>query len=250
MKIQYIAFCSNSNSFWDDKLKDLNFTKKYPGASWLPYLAKFSEKSGVNLISGKKALDAMILPEKILVIQELNSRHGRKLINRGSTPFIIMSGESKLYAYYFYDFFNFFSRRFKFKLSFFDKNYNFEHFNFPSFSSENLKQNNNEWDKRNFSILVAANKSHVSSFPKGSLKSKIKYLILFFYKMISPSFRLAKKNSLHLKRFEIIEFFGEKNKLKLYGSNWANSKIYPKSKKEKLIQIIRELNPSIINDKI
>ena len=250
MKIQNIAFCSNSSSFWDEELVNLNYTKKYPGASWLPYLAKYLDKLEINLISGKKALEKNILPEKILVIQELNSRHGRELINRGSTPFLIMSGESKLYAYYYYDFFNFLSRKFKFKLTFFDKNYKFEYFKFPSFSYKNLEYNNNEWDKRNFSILVVANKSHISSYPEGSLKIKLKWFILFFYKMISPSFIQAKSNILHHKRFEIIEFFGEKDELKLFGSNWDNSKIFPKYKKEKLTHIIKKLNPTIIDDKI
>ena len=138
MKFEYVAFCSNSNNFWGDEIKNLDFTKKFPGASWLPFLAIQCEKIGIKVVSGKYAIEKKLPPHKILIIQELISKHGKKLIKMGSTPFIIMSGESKLYAYYYYDFFNWLSKEFKYKLTFFNEYNNLERFYFPSFFYQNL----------------------------------------------------------------------------------------------------------------
>jgi len=253
MKFEYVAFCSNSNNFWGDEIKNLDFTNKFPGASWIPYLSEKCENHNIKLISGKKAIESKISARKILVIQEMNSWHGINLINKGAFPLIIFSGESKLYAYYYYDFFRTFSKPFYHRLTFFENkflsNNKFSHFFFPSFSLKEKMKNNIDWNKRDFSVLIASNKSIYSNPPKGNVIFKLKWFILSCYKRFSPSFIKAKKNSLHVFRHELILFFAKKNQIKLFGSQWTNNKIFPSNIRSELSFEIHKLNPNKVEDK-
>lgn len=99
MKYTHVAICSNSDSLWDNSNFNLNYTKNIPGASWVPFFKKKCEEKGIKVVSGYSILKAKIDYEKVLIIQELNSWHAISLINKGAKPFLILSGESKLYAY-------------------------------------------------------------------------------------------------------------------------------------------------------
>ncbi len=54
--IKYIAVCSNIPVFWENKLLDYNWCKKYPGASWMPILADLAKNNGLEVVSGDIAL--------------------------------------------------------------------------------------------------------------------------------------------------------------------------------------------------
>ena len=255
MKFTYLAICSNTQLFWSEQITDLNFTKNYPGSSWLPIFSSICKKElGIKIISGYNALEKKINPEEILVIQEMNSWHGIKLIKKGAFPFLILSGESMLYAVYYYDFFRYISKPFKYKLTFFDKKYltskKIHHYYFPSFFAKKLKKNNIKWEDRNFSVLIAANKSSKPNFPYSDLIQRIKWIILFFYRILSPSFIRSNRNSLHRLRLEIILFFSKKNSINLFGSNWFNSQIFPKGVRKYLTNQILILNPTMVENKI
>ena len=255
MNKKYIVICSNIPVFWENKFLDRNWCKQFPGASWMPILAEIAIKSGYEVMSGDIALKNNINPKGIFVIQELNARHGKKLLKKGAIGSVLIACESPIFSYYFYDNISSISKKFHYRKLFngsfnlIDKtNENIDMF-FPSYSLYDDNEILIPWSKRNFSVMVAANKSANVPIPKG-LKNQINWFIHKVYKTFSPSFINGAKNELHSKRLEIITYFGKKSKIELFGSGWLDFKRFQKKDLEKLAPILRELNPSFCENKI
>lgn len=220
----------------------------------MPIFSDIAEKKGYRVISGDVALKDFDKYKNIFVIQELNARHGAKLIKKGSKGAVLTAGESPIFSYYFYDNLPKIAKNFKvrklFKDSFkyIDKNGKNTPMYFPSFFSE-MSRKPTPIDGRKFSVMVAANKGINSPLPEG-IKNKIVWFIHKIYKIYSPSFRNYSQKQLHSKRIEVIKYFGERDKLDLFGSNWLDFKRFKKDDLKRLKPLLNRLNPSFCEDKI
>jgi len=256
-----IVICSNIPVFWNNKILDKEHCSKYFGASWMPIFAELVKQFNFEVISGDIALDRVknndLNLKDIYVIQELNAKHGIKLINLGAKGLVLTGAESPLFSYYFYDNFKKYIDKFIYKKLFNGSykliNYNFDNikntqFYFPSYSlNEEFK--NQEWNNRKFMVMIAANKNGYSPCPSG-MKNKFIWSVHYIYKLFSISFKIAQANELHSKRLEIIKYFAHKNRLDLFGSNWKEYFRFKISERNELKEIIEKLNPSFVDDKI
>jgi hypothetical protein len=104
--MQFIfAYCTNNKSFSNNKIFDITFANKFPGASWLPLLYNILNANGLVLLTGDVVLESLKIgkfkPTDIYIIQEENSTIGNLLLKKGCFPFLIFSGESPLFASFF-----------------------------------------------------------------------------------------------------------------------------------------------------
>lgn len=256
-----IAICSNIPIFWNNKILDHEFCAQYFGASWMPIFSEIAMNNGYKVVSGDIALYLLkrenLLAHNVLVIQELNAKHGKALLKMGARGAILTGAESPLFSYFFYDHLKKIASHFAYKKLFDgsfalinekkDDGSNFQFF-FPSYSIHDDSKNE-DLQKRNFMVMIAANKNGYSPIPKG-LKNKITWLIHFTYKLFSSSFKKAQSHELHTKRLEMIKYFGVKNMLHLFGSNWQDYFRFETTNREELKTIIEKLNPNFVQDKI
>lgn len=254
-----IAICSNIPVFWNNKVLDINHCKKYFGASWMPIFATLMKQYGYDVCSGDVVLGninkGVLNPENILIIQELNAKHGKQLLKLGAVGLVLTGAESPLFSYYFYDHLRVIATKFQIR-NLFDGSYtlfdntinttqNFQ-FYFPSYFLDDKTYNQN-WDTRDFMVIIAANKFGRLSTPK-NIKQLINFIIHSIYRKISHSFKIAKSNELHSKRLKCIKFFGARSLLSVFGSSWDNFSNFKKDKQ--LIKILQDLKPSFAEDKI
>ena len=232
----YIAYCSDNPSFAFNALKARASADQFPGAGWVYCLYQLAKENGLEMLSGDLALEKVIKnewqPSNILVIQEMDSRVGAKLIQLGANPFVLVCFEAPLYAPLFYDKKETFIAQFKHKLGFGLLKDQFTSpasvaqlkFGFPSYYlNDELKFHN--WSDRKSIILVAGNKyfsiKNILVFPAhpvGILKA-VKRWLLF---LVSNSYKKSLQLSLHDKRLELIEYFLGKEQLTIYGSGWSD----------------------------
>lgn len=248
---QTIIFSTKILEFQKNKIFDKDFSKQYPGAGWLPILKELAIKNDFNIVTCDVALDSKINIKNSYLIQDLNTKNGKKLLKKGAKGVCLISLESPLFSYYFYDNFNKISKNFKNYFCFSGiidfESKNPEKVFFPSFSV-NDEQLLSPWEGRKFSVMVAANKTGFSPLPEG-LKNQVNWLIHRIYKLISPSFKKAQKNQLHSKRIEIIKYFGSKGKLRLFGNRWLDKKFISPNQRKELYPILKKLNPSFVDNK-
>ena len=239
-----------------------NWAKRFPGASWVPVFAELAKEKGLEVVSGDIALSNVQAgywnAEDILVIQELDALHGRKLILLGAKPVILTGFESPIIAYLFYDrlpqiapvFQNriLFSGAFRtFKAS---SGYNIP-LCIPSFNSEDIVSLM-PWNERKFMVMVAANKYWKDPFRLIYLFNPRRSAILLFRelrKWRSPTRSLVTKVLLHDKRLEAIEFFAQLNHIDLFGYGWDKLQNLPSAWQKRLKTIIKNLNPKPCSDK-
>lgn len=251
-----IAFCTDAVVFHNNQILDKNCTKKYPGSEWVFYLSVFAKEEGMEVVTGDVAL-LNIQSNKwkasdILVIQEELAVHADQLINMGARPLVLLCLESPVYAREFYaELFeqsNKFKNRILFRGTFEKASANgVNHIAyFPSFS-EGIVKRILPWNERKFLVMVAANKYWKVIRPlHREIASRIRDL--FFLKKSHLTQSLITQQ-LHDKRLELIEFFGSKQSLDLYGGGWGNLKILPKTWQYKLNLIIKNLNPQRCENK-
>ena len=249
-----IAICSNIPVFWDNKILDEKHCLKYPGASWMPIFAKIAKSNGYDVVSGDIALKNRLKSHNIFVIQELNAKHGLRLLKKEAMGAVLTAGESPIFSYYFYDNIAKIAKKFKVRKLFKDS-FNFIDANgknipmyFPSFFTTK-KRNIFPWEKRKYTVMVAANKGINTPFPQG-LKHQFRWLSHKIYKIYSPSFRKYSKKQLHSKRLEAIKHFGKNLNIDLYGLNWLDFKRFKFNELRELKPILENLNPSFCEDKI
>lgn len=225
----------------------------------MPIFADLMKDEEIDVVSGDIALDKVKNGDwnisDVYVIQELNAKHGLALTDMGAVPFLLTGCESPLFSYFFYDNLWRIAPKFQYRMLFSGAFSSYRPnsgtnipMRFPSFHKDNMLIKNTVSDKK-FIVMVAANKSGFPPFPKklSELKS---WMIHRIYKIFSPSFRAAQKNELHSKRLKVIEHFGAKGLLDLYGSGWLDESRFPKQKRETIAAIVKKLNPAFCDDKI
>ena len=220
----------------------------------MPIFAKIAKDNGYNVVSGDIALKNRLKFHNIFVIQELNAKHGLKLLKKGAIAAVLTAGESPIFSYYFYDNIAKIAKKFKVRklfkdsLNFIDANGKNTPMYFPSYFAAK-KRDIIPWNKRELTVMVAANKSINAPLPQG-FKNQIIWLLHKSYKLYSPSFKKYSKKELHSKRLEILKYFGNKSNIELYGANWLDFKRFEFSELKKLKSILENLSPSFCEDKI
>lgn len=243
-----IALCNDIYEFGGNRLANLCWSSKFPGAGWVTEFYKLIKVRGWEVASGEIAYSNIKSgywnAKQVLVIQELNSYWGKSLISEGATPFLQTCFESPLYAWEFFDKLN------KPEIAF--KNYMLplcedhekvlvgEKFPlcFPSYWSGDILSPKC-WGERKDLVLVAANKywSNNAPPPLFNVRSFVRWVKGAFFRLISPTLNLNKINQLHDKRLQAIEHFSKTGRLDIYGSGWDNLSVLPKEWKQRLNKI-------------
>ncbi len=257
-----IAICNDLPDFQFNKILNPKIAKKYPGESWIPLFAKMAKKKRVEVLTGDIVLKQIntnsLKPKEVFVIQTLDAKSAKKLIDLGAKPFLLIGPESPLYAYNFYLNLKNIARTFPNRVLYsgiikvipksLGKNYIC---NFPSFFINDILKPL-PWKKRKFMVLVATNKYFEKNFPWPYPLYKTEYFDWAKDKLlqkISPIRNSAVKNQIVTKRFEIIEYFASRNLLNIFGSNWIKNKNIPNSWKRRL-GIVKKLKPKNCKNKI
>jgi hypothetical protein len=215
-------------------------------------LYEWEEKYDIEIASGDIAYNLIQTgawcAREVLVVNGLNSKYAKKIIQRGATPFLICCFESPIYAPFFYDQIKNIAKKYlynwdfdlKLKPMYLAGSGKYLPLKFPSFFLSDIK-NIEDWNGRKFMVLVAENKYKTSKlFIPASLNFKdfIRQLKYFVIQIISPSYRRAIRLCLHDKRLEFIEYFLNQKLLDIFGSGWGNINHLPRSWVRKLLPLI------------
>jgi hypothetical protein len=235
----HIAFCTQSTSFHQDRLRDKQLSYRYPGAGWVTMLYNKAALQGLDMASGDVALDnvtrGLWRAQDVWVLQDMESEHGAQLLQAGAVPFLITCLEAPLYAPFFYDNIARISSGFKFRWGF---GFNNEvgkseqstiecKFRFPSFYLDDVVELNqlNPWSKRSQLTLIAANKfkSNKLFYPsKSTAFDLLRHLKWMTWRARSSAYRRSLSVSLHEERLEAMDYFSRHGTLNLYGSGWGD----------------------------
>ena len=258
-----VAICTDEQEFQANRILDKSLAKKFPGALWVSFLADFLKKNGIEVVTGDIALlniqTRRLRPKDILVIQHLDSIEGKKMVNLGAIPFILISFESPLYGYSFYDrlpgiapkFSNriLFPGFFKFLEAHSGKNFPAY---LPSFTQEDIQPIIN-FGRRKFLVMIAANKYFEKPFPlpfPHYLSEYFDWARDRFIKWQSKTRSVIIENELITKRLSAIEYFGSKGQMDLFGYDWDNIQNLPFSWQNRLGKILETLKPKSSRDKV
>ncbi|MEI7842808.1 MAG: glycosyltransferase family 10 [Gallionellaceae bacterium] len=251
-----IAFCTNASVFQNNQILDENIAKEYPGALWVTMLYRAARECGIEVLTGDVAISNVasnkFLASNVLVIQEEDSPHGLELIRIGAVPFVVLSGESPLYASKFYAnlprISAIFNNRILFRGAFgLTSSAGMNHvFHFPSFCSQ-IESSVLAWSERKFLVMVAANKYWKVNRPiHRQLLAWIRDTIV---RRKSNPLMTSGVRQLHDRRLEILEYFGSEGRLDLFGRNWDSLNNLPTSWQLRLKKIIGDMRPSSCSDK-
>lgn len=238
--LKILAFCNDIHNYPEEALCD----------AFLEY--------GIKMMGGDKALNFIkekkVNPENVYVMQEILAEDARKLIKLGAKPFILTSGEAPIYAPLLYDELAKIAQKFQHRILFrgaFEKLDGINEQNhilyFPTGSNTGMFNEIVPWNERKEMVMVVANKFCKLKFPTTIMpKSFIRKLKIFF----SPSFRASVKNNFQTKRLNAIEFFGNLEKLDLYGGGWNNKRDISSVDWKKLKPILSKIYKGKCGDKI
>lgn len=253
-----IAFCTDASVFNGNGILDEALAKKYPGSLWVATLSRLARESGVELVTGDIAIQNVQnekwKAEDILVIQEECAAHAERLLELGAVPFVLLSLESPLYASKFYanlaDIGAKFENRILFRGIFSDglkAGINHTMY-FPCFSYENKREALDfSWGSRKYLVMVAANKYwHIR---RGKLRQALASIRDFLFRKKSYLTNEIINKQLHDKRLELIEYFGARGELDLFGMYWNNVDNLPDRWKMRLESVIQKLSPPPCEDK-
>lgn len=251
-----IAFCTAATVFQRNRILDATIAKDYPGALWVTMLAQFAKERGIEVVTGDVAIariqEGVIKPSDILVIHDESCSQGFELVSLGAKPFALVCFESPLYAGDFYEHLPSTSSLFRNRILFRGA---FAHvpmgglnhaLHFPSFSL-NSKEEIVAWPNRLFLVMVAGNKYWK---PERSIfrhaVAKMRDIIMRRNAYISTEIT---EQQLHDRRLELIEYFGQRKCLDLFGTNWGDISNLPRAWRDRLRGIVNSLNPTVCSDK-
>ena len=262
-RIKIIALTADSEIFKNERLLDKKFMLKFPGMSWIPIIINNLKeyKFTTTDVALNHVENGYWEASDIGVIQHLDHSDPTKLISLGARPLILMATESPVYAARFFNDIANISIKFpktvllevlldKLPVSQ-NKNYILR---YPSFFKTDIPPIL-AWKDRSFMLMVVRN-MYNDSLSLNYLKHPIdvlRFLYRCFKLMLDRSF-IKKPNFelkiLHDKRIEAIIFFGERNRLELFGYGWENIKNLPMNYQKKLSPILNRIKPTPIEDKI
>ena len=262
-----IAISAEIELFKNERILDEAWAKKFPGALWIPILAKKLSDRKFKVTTADVALSHVRQgywdAKKIGVVQHLDDPVTEELIALGAKPLVLTAFESPLYVPVFYDAVASIAPKFAHRVMFqglfelFKSQYGINHpVRFPSFN-EGYLQKIAPWNEKEFMSMVVGNKYGVPFSPLNFLHPLdiLKWLKRFFGSLKSDSslkallfFNKLKGHQLQDKRFSAIIFFGKKNCLKLYGKGWENIKNLPMYYRNQLNPLLKKNKPTILSE--
>ena len=258
-----LSICAEIEDFKENRLLQLDITKKYPGTSWVPLLYdKLKDKFEIvtSDIALKNVQNKIWEPSEIYVIQHQDHFESELLIKYGAKPLILISMESPIYSPHFiktgkligekypnrimltafYDCFEFKSGR------------NLELY-FPSYFSNSLSPIK-PIQERLFMTVILRNmySNYYSILYTYNITDLMKLFLRFIYNFKTLIFKknIFKFKQLHDARLKSIIFFLEKKCLTLYGYGWDNLSNLPKYYSKKLKILFLEYPPKECKEKI
>jgi hypothetical protein len=214
-----IAICVDIPDLNQNRWMSEDHCKLFPGSRWIPALSRIAQEQGHIVVSGDIAVrlvsEQLIKPGLVHVIQEQDASDGKRLMDLGCHPFLLMCHESPLYAPRFYDALPDLRARFPHQMLFEKGN-----LYFPSFAADELLPPK-PWEGRKPMCLVMANK-HYS------------WLEELFGD--SPSWREAIQSQIQDARYSAIGYFKAQGMLDLFGKGWHPSDGKPVDDKTALMR--------------
>ena len=251
-----IAFCTAASVFQGNRILEENIAKDFPGALWVTRLAQFAGERGIDVVTGDIAIariqEAVLKASEILVIQEENCSLGFELLQMGAKPFLLFSAESPLYARNFYAHLpkisSIFQHRILFRGAFASASEGgVNHvMHFPSFSQD-FDAVDVKWASRRFMVMVAANKYWKPQ--RSTFRHVIAILRDVIMRRKTYMTHETQELQLHDRRLELIEYFGQRNSIDLFGTHWENISNLPAEWRRRLREIVGNLKPTACKDK-
>ena len=253
--IKALSYCTDDVAFHENRILDENITKRYPGTLWVSILATIASKYGVEVVTGDVAISNVRKkkwkPSEILVIQEQSATQAIKLLKLGAVPLVLVCAESPLYIPNFYSSLPSISAPFRnrilFRGAFSRTSLTGENhvLHFPSFNC-GKEIANVPWHEKKFLVMVSGNKYWKV---KRSIPRKLMASIRDFVFRRNSKIPLETVNrQLHDRRLALIEYFGHKGRIDLYGTNWDSIYNLPENW-QGLKDIIERLKPVPCVDK-
>jgi hypothetical protein len=258
-----VAFCSEIKQFHEERILDADWCRNFPGAEWLPFFGDLLEAKGLRLTTGDVALRQISTgnwrADDIIVISAGDSHHAEELIDKGARGGLIICAESPLYARTFYERVPALGLRYAARILF-QGTIN-AHFiqteatfstRFPSFSRKQAIIESPPWPSRPPLVMVAGNKYWRTPFSPRFLlapKQLESWLRGKFGLSRSAIKSQARRAQLHDHRLRLIQHFGTRDMLALYGSGWGRHYSLPWTWRQKLTTTLAKLNPQPCGDK-
>jgi hypothetical protein len=225
-----IALCSDNKSFSDNRLRDKNWSNKFPGSGWLTCLYDLAANEGFDISSGEIAIQKISTGEwdpcHTLIIQEMDAQDGARLKRMGALPFLVYCFEAALYAFDFYDNSAKICHDFKIRLGFGLRNSNLGQFHgyarFPTYFADDVT-NKEHILKKNRYVIVASNKYQGKKLyvpHRITLKNIIRQIKRLYHRKKSNAYKNAVSESLLDERLKIVQHFAENELIDIYGSGW------------------------------
>lgn len=242
-----ISFCSDIKQFHHDRLKDRNWSKLFLGSAWVTSLYERSKELGVEVASGDICIQKIQSGEwrasDVLVVQEIDARHGIKLCGLGAVPFVLMVPETPMVAFRGIDklrksrqfFHNFIGPQPIFESIAALKNTQYHPLFFPSYWATSQLEPV-PWEQRKHTVLIAANKywrerkwNRVENANDiwRALKQSVR-------KFKSKTYREYKDLQLHDARIDLLQSLGLRGEVDVYGRGWNDLSNLPKAQLSKL----------------
>lgn len=239
-----IAVCNDIQEFGGNRLNDRRWATRFPGAGWVCALNEHAIARGWEVASGDVALSHIQCgywhASDVVVIQELDSAWGARLIAAGCRPLLLTCFESPLYAGLFFDRLQEYVAVFQNYMGPWVEKHPREGtgsvrywpLRFPCYWAT-ARETTKEWStRREEVVLVASNKywQHEDHSSKPSLISVRSYLNWMRHRYAlwcSPSLARAKQRELHDARLRAILALSRARVLEIYGSGWDNLTILP-----------------------
>ena len=230
-----IAVCSGIRQFDEDRLRDRDWSRRFPGSAWVTSLFERQDSLGIEVASGDRALAKVRTGEwradGIHVVQELDAAHGRELCRRGAVPAVLTIFESPLVAYRSLDRLARHGAAFRFGVGPAGLPWNRPRppstrwlpLKFPCFWRDEVEPPV-PWDEREHAVLVAANKywrerkwnrKDLRGF--GNLARILRHGVR---KAFSPTYRASRRFQLHDRRMELVECLAQLREIDVFGPGW------------------------------
>ncbi|MGZ9148702.1 MAG: glycosyltransferase family 10 domain-containing protein [Candidatus Deferrimicrobiaceae bacterium] len=247
-----LAICSGIRQFDENRLRDRDWSCRFPGSAWVTSLFERHDSLGIEVASGDVALAKVRSGEwranEIHVVQELDANHGRELCRRGAVPAVLTVFESPLVAYRSLDRLKRHCAAFRFGVGPVGLLVNPDRrpstrwlpMRFPCFWKGEV-ESPVPWNERRYAVLVAANKywrertwSRNRLRGRGNLARIIRHGVR---KGFSPTYRSSRAFQLHDRRLDLLECLAQRQEIDVFGPGWEHLDNLPSRWEEKLRRV-------------
>ena len=251
MKDFKIAYVNDNSVLNIDSVSNKNFAIKHY-AIGLYYLIKELKKN--HKVAGSEDAINNIKngkwnPKEVLIIQEMASNKGLKLIKLGAIPFIWMCFEGPFIGHWFYEKINFYGKNFhtiiiddKFNKVNFNKN-KILSLGYPCIEKKKFKREYKEftskdWNSRDLIVGIWANKHyslHLRKIYYHIINFNIRYILSeIVSKVLSSTYKINLKNQLIDKRISVFLNLSRLCNFHLFGRGWKKTYETPKKVLKKM----------------